>query len=55
MDMCQEISQYPPITTETTAEKSAQTNHGTDAASDKTLASEIEFTRGFGRNRGSHG
>jgi len=29
MDMCQEISQYPPITTETTAAKRDQTYQGT--------------------------
>src|SRR2546427_761887 len=29
MDICQEISQYPPMTTETTAAKSDQTYQGT--------------------------
>src|SRR5437016_9808192 len=33
MDMCQEISQYPPMTTETTAAKSDQTYQGTAANS----------------------
>jgi hypothetical protein len=32
MDMCHEMSQYPPITTDTTAAKSAQMYQGTESS-----------------------